>query len=237
MRTRPMTLALAALLALTGSAHADGSGPETSVAVTPETVWNLADSASSPDAIKPVLEPEKWRGTGATPGLLDSLTLLQSNLEKREQRRSEEIEETRTELDEHLDAFEQDDNPVELSDALASAVTLQMLMGDDDAFFGDPKIRDLIETGEREARAAEERGDWVISSELYFRLDTLHENERVYKDDVDRLSRRLAMIRLYAPERLWELRNERRSPRAARNSRLTTPTATASRTSSRGSPP
>jgi len=183
---------------------------QTNAAVTPDRVWQLADSASSTSAIAPALEPGAWEGIGARRELIDSLALLQTNLGKRETQRRESIEETRTELAEHVEAFQADDNAVELSDALASAVTLQVLMDDDERFFGDRSIAELIETGVREARAAEERGDWIIASELFYRLDTIHETERLYRDDVDRLVRRLAMIRLYAPERLWELRNERR---------------------------
>jgi len=186
------------------------SDPEPPAIVTPERVWELAESASTPDAIAPVLEPGVWEGLGAERDLIDSLALLRTNLDKREAQRRASIEETRAELGEHIAAFDADGNPVELSDALASAVTLQMLMGDDGRFFADETIRTLIETGAREAHAAEERGDWIIASELYYRLDTLHETERIYRDDVDRLTRRLGMIRLYAPERLWELRNERR---------------------------
>ncbi|QYU68251.1 PDZ domain-containing protein [Leptolyngbya sp. 15MV] len=70
---------------------------------------------------------------------------------------------------------------------------------------------DLIERSRAAAKAAEDRGDWLTAQELFVRLSLLTEEEGTFKDDVRREQRRLAMIRLYAPERFWELRNARRN--------------------------
>ncbi|MEO1512938.1 MAG: S41 family peptidase, partial [Planctomycetota bacterium] len=52
--------------------------------------------------------------------------------------------------------------------------------------------------------------DWLLANELYYRLSVLLEQEGAYRGDVKRLGSRLSMIRLYAPERFWEMRDERR---------------------------
>ncbi|MEL7474211.1 MAG: S41 family peptidase, partial [Planctomycetota bacterium] len=61
------------------------------------------------------------------------------------------------------------------------------------------------------ATKAEREGRWLIANELFYRLDQLTEDAAEFEDDSDRLNSRLAMIRLYAPERFHELRNERRA--------------------------
>jgi hypothetical protein len=86
-----------------------------------------------------------------------------------------------------------------------------MLSTDKASVMNDPRVKSLVERADAAARAAEARGDWLTASELYYRLDLLLEEKGSYRDDVKRESQRLAMIRLYNPKRLWELRNDRRN--------------------------
>ncbi len=90
-----------------------------------------------------------------------------------------------------------------------------MLSTDKTALMAEPRIKDLISRADDAARAAEGRGDWLTSSELYYRLDLLLEEKATYRDDVKRETQRLAMIRMYAPRRMWELRNARRNAELA----------------------
>lgn len=142
--------------------------------------------------------------------LTDSISLFRRNLDLRESTRGEKIDEVNAEFDEHIADYRETGSDVALSHALASAVALQLLMRDDDAFFADPRIARLLDVGERNARAAEAGGNWLIANELFYRLWVLLTDEGRFKEDYERLGKRLAMIRLYVPERLWELRNERR---------------------------
>ena len=68
----------------------------------------------------------------------------------------------------------------------------------------------LPDPAEHAARAAESRADWLIANELFYRLSSMLDTDQRFKQDVDRMNKRLTMIRMYAPERLWELRNNRR---------------------------
>src|SRR5207248_4019689 len=90
-----------------------------------------------------------------------------------------------------------------------SAVELELLATDRAAFLAQARMKDLVSKADRAARAAEERGDWLTASELFYRLHALLEETGKYKQDADRVTQRLAMLRLYVPQRLWELRNAR----------------------------
>lgn len=141
-----------------------------------------------------------------------SIAHLRSSLDSREAKRAEEIKRVRGELATTL-AGERSD--LSLSMALRSAVELSMLSIDKPAVLEEPQIKSLIAEADAAARAAEQRSDWMMASELYYRLHLLTEDRGTYKDDVTRESLRLAMIRLYAPERMWHLKNDRRNAEIA----------------------
>jgi len=173
-----------------------------------DLVWGLA-SQGDDSGIADLLMPQAWNATSETE-FVDALALLQENLDKREATRAESIEEARETLDEHMALFDENGSFIELSKALSAAVALQMLHESEDRFFADSKVSRLIDESIAAAKDSEGAGDWLIASELFYRLNALHDQAGTFKGDVDRLTRRLTMIRLYVPERLWELRNERR---------------------------
>jgi carboxyl-terminal processing protease len=138
----------------------------------------------------------------------ENLTQLQRHLQERETKRDERLAKVSTRLDEQL-AKASDD--LSISMALQSAVEMSMLAKDKQEALNDPRVKKLVGMAEAAAKAAEERSDWLTANDLYYRLDVLMDEHGTYKDDVRRETARLSMIRMYAPERLWELRNERRT--------------------------
>jgi carboxyl-terminal processing protease len=90
-----------------------------------------------------------------------------------------------------------------------------MLTIDKAAVLKDARIVSLIASAEAGAKKAEGRSDWLTANELYSRLNMLLEEQGLYKDDVKRETERLTMIRMYAPERFWSLRNNRRNAEIA----------------------
>jgi len=172
-------------------------------------VWQAARNGDT-ETLGALLDPSGWNSADLGDSLVDSLERLRTNQGLREQSRAEQIEEASTELDEHLAAFDDNASRVELSKALASAIGLQLLYENDDDFFSDPRVKRAIDLGDAAAHAAEDEGDWMMASELYYRLDAIFDPNGPYKADTVRLNQRLTMIRMYTPERLWELRNERR---------------------------
>ncbi|MEZ6243673.1 MAG: S41 family peptidase [Phycisphaerales bacterium] len=202
MRTLAAIAAAAIGLGAPGALAQQDAVQVASVADWSERVWSLAKSNNESGLAEALAD-----SPGADQRFTSEVELFKANCEKREQTRAEKIAEVSKQLDEEL-AKGNDDTV--LSHALVAAVELQLLMHDDDAFFTDPRIKELLDETETAARAAEERGDWLVANELYFRLSTMLEKEGAFKEDVDRLTKRLTMIRMYAPERLWQLRNDRR---------------------------
>lgn len=175
-----------------------------SVADWSSRVWSAAganDEAALAELLASMPAP------GENPSLQRVVDRFETNLAKRDQSRAEKIDEASAKLDEKLAEGKGD---IGLSEALTAAVEMQLLMNDDDAFFADPRVTPLLDRAERAARAAEARADWLIANELFFRLSSIDDSNPTYKDDLDRLTKRLTMIRMYDPERLWELRNDRR---------------------------
>ncbi len=133
----------------------------------------------------------------------------QASLAKREADRAAKLGEVNTELDEHLGKAAASrglvDRSIALADALRSAVEMQIISVDKQAFMADPRITRLIRDSEAVAREGESKGEWMLANELFARLAGLLEDEGAYREDVDRLGQRLSMIRLYAPEKFREL--------------------------------
>ncbi|MBX3404165.1 MAG: S41 family peptidase [Phycisphaeraceae bacterium] len=140
--------------------------------------------------------------------LRDAFASLEVNIAKREATRAEKIAEAERKLAEKLDA----EDATALSDAIRFAVELFMLTPQDHraGLLAQPRITDLVERATAAARAAERNGEWFVANELFWRLNVLLEEQGTFKNDVRRLGQRLSMIRLYAPERFWELRNDER---------------------------
>lgn len=146
----------------------------------------------------------------------DLSSLYAEGISKREQTRSAELAEASDNLDDHLKlartTTKDDVRFKELSESLRHAVELQVLYGKsrEQELLNEPRIRELVRMADKAAHEAESRGQWLLANELFFRLNVLFEQEMKYEADVDRLSSRLSMIRLYVPKTLWELTNERR---------------------------
>lgn len=168
-------------------------------------VWDTARDGDALAAIG-LLEtvPEDYPNAAAAALGTESRTLAE-RLTDLEEVRHTKADEARAELDTHL---AEGGSSKALSDALKSAVELQLLVEDDHKLLEDPAIRKLINDSALEARRAEAAGDWLTANELFYRLGLLEERSGVYKEDVERVTARLTMIRMYNPERFWELRNE-----------------------------
>ena len=208
-RTIGAAMLAAALFAGTPGLAAQPAASRAATAAPRGNLWRLA-SGGDEKALLDLINSGVIADQGLDPRVRDSLELFKTNHAKRESDRAEKIAEASSELDDQLAAYDAERAPVALSDALGKAARLQMLTRDTDAFFADPRIARLVREAERVAAECERAGDWLMASELFFRLDTLHDPADTYRDAVQRLGTRLSMIRLYTPERLWELRNQRR---------------------------
>jgi carboxyl-terminal processing protease len=212
------TLAAAAVLAaplglagrLVVSAESQPGAVATGGATFSSRAWEVA-SRGDADSLLELM------ARNGDPRRAEMVALLKTNIEASEQRRAEETAKVRERLSKVLE----DGSDLALADALRAAVELSMLSPNKQAVLEEPEIRDVVRRAERAALAAGERGDWLTASDLYFRLNMLFEERNPrYKASFRRENQRLAMIRTYAPERLWELRNERRNAELERRARL-----------------
>ncbi|MFW5652921.1 MAG: S41 family peptidase, partial [Planctomycetota bacterium] len=71
------------------------------------------------------------------------------------------------------------------------------------------RFRQLIRASEAEARRVERNGDLLKAQELFYRLNTLLDEDQPYRADVERIARRIGLMRMYNPVRLHELQNTR----------------------------
>jgi carboxyl-terminal processing protease len=176
-----------------------------------EQLWSTARSG---DAVK----LDQMLGSirehdGGTWGIAADLERYEANLAKREADREARAAEVRTELREKLAEADEDKTGARLGEALVLAMELLELHGgalEASDVLAEREVALAIERAHRLAHEAEASGRWMLASELFYRLHVLFDVDQRYKSDIDRLGRRLAMIRLYAPERYWHMRNDRR---------------------------
>jgi carboxyl-terminal processing protease len=140
------------------------------------------------------------------PGLRAAAAQLRDHLQARDKTRADRIAEVRADLDKFLAA---EQNDLSLAKALRAAIELHTLSTDKDAVLNEPRIRSLIEAADGAAHGAERRGDTLTAGELFVLLDALLDIDGTYKPDVRRIGARQEMLRLYVPQKLWELRNAR----------------------------
>ncbi len=169
-----------------------------------QKVWTDALTGSGEAALAPLSEIN-----GSHPVLADlrlASESLNDSFEQREALRSGKIDEVAARLDEEL---AKDETAFTLSEAVRAAVELQLLSTDKQAILRDPRVTNLMRRAETAAGRAESAGQWLVANELYYRLNVLLEDRgKPYKADLDRLAARLDMIRIYAPEQFWALRND-----------------------------
>lgn len=72
-----------------------------------------------------------------------------------------------------------------------------------------PDVIRLISRSVQAARDAETSGNLLIAQDLFYRLNTLLSDTEPYTKDLERVSRRVGLLRFYYPSRLHELNNER----------------------------
>lgn len=178
-----------------------------------EEIWTSAKSGDT-NQLDTMLR--ELRGEESTPlavGISGDVQLYNQNIAKREAERQARITEAHAELQERLTEANDDPGGFKLGEALVLTMELIELHGGilaADDLMADPLVGEAISRADAAARDAEADGKWLKASELFYRLHVLFDIDKRYQADIDRLGRRLSMIRLYAPEHYWSLRNARR---------------------------
>jgi len=132
------------------------------------------------------------------PGLIRALNRFQTNARKQAQEHREQMLEKLTEMNQ---AREQG----MLEDAVISAVEAHGLARDEPTFLARQDVAALVEATRKVATQAEQNQDWVEAAALFRALDLLYENQAAYREPVQRVTRHLRVLNLYAPQKLHEL--------------------------------
>ena len=178
------------LVALTASALLTAPSLAAGPVEWAQSVWNSAKNGDG-STFTLLNEP-----TGEA--LLPGLSGFKAHAEEREQARLERLSELAGELDE---ALASDDH----EEALRVLLEKQDLEGDPVGFAMRPDVKSVTDEAARVARAFEAGNEWLPAFRLFSLLHVLHEVDRAYQSDWQRLSQRRAMIGFYAPERLYEM--------------------------------
>lgn len=200
--------ALATLCGLSSTALAQQAHAAQSAISWRDEMWTSVDRGDTSNFLRLMdSSADPTRGDLAT--IRESTVGLKAALDKRERDRDESLAKTNTQLDEEL-ANAAAGGDFSVSRSLRYAIELSMLSRDKAAFLAEPRITDLVERAAQAARDAEARADWLTANDLFMNLNALKEESARFRPDVERQIARLAMIRLYAPDKLWALRQERR---------------------------
>jgi len=169
-----------------------------------QQIWAGALKGGGRDALAPLRGIPADTANPALQKLRESNATLDANVAKWEEVRTKKLETAWKELETHL--AEPEAYP-SLSKALKAAVEVQLVSDKHGEILSDPRLASLINKADAFARKAEAEGEWLIAGDLYFRLNALLDEEGRYRKDARRLGDRLEMLRLYVPERMWELRS------------------------------
>ena len=207
---RLTVLAAMGLSSLVASAQVEATGK---VGQWSEQIWTSAKSGDTRELDAMLRELREREATPLSAGIAGDVQRYGLNITKREADRQNRIAEARTELQERLTEANDDPAGFKLGEAMVLAMELVELHGGlllADELMADPLISEAITRADAAARQAESAGEWLKASELFYRLHVLFDIDKRYQSEIDRLSRRLEMVRLYAPEHYWSMRNERR---------------------------
>jgi len=169
-----------------------------------EKIWSGALSGSGRASLAPLGAIPAQTTNPALQRLRESNAALEANFKKAEEARAKKLAEAWKDLETRL---AEPEGYASLSKALKAAVEIELLSTDRAATVRDPRLTKLVSQADTFARKSEQAGDWLIASDLFFRLNAFLDEEGRYRPDVTRLSNRLEMLRLYVPQRLWELRS------------------------------
>ncbi len=224
LSSAPRLLMLAAALcAAGGPAHAQAVAQEAASVAAPATqaaleesqwgqlLWEAAREGDERafERLLAQIDAGDVLGEPESPLKVSSSTLLK-NLREREDKRAEKITSVREELGKLL-AEEQ--TPTTVSKALGEAIELQLLVPDRDMLMQEAPIADLVKRADALARDLERGGKLLEATDLFLRLNALHDISGVYRPDIRRLSQRQEVLRMYAPKKLYDLNNEFRIAR------------------------
>ncbi len=196
----PWAALLMALTCLNGSAIRGQTAGDSLVEVSRQA-WDLAGQGKLEEAIQQVKQVARVTpGQGPLSALRGDIELRETHLHQRHTQAAEEYGKKMQELAGHLEQGR-------LVRALSAALEANDLAPDPQAVLAEAAVRRLIEQAERKAAEHEKAGQWVKSLTLYRQLASLYDktDQDRYEAVLKRVARRVGLLRLYAPDVLFEM--------------------------------
>lgn len=137
------------------------------------------------------------------------LASLQSDLERYQQHEAERATKRQLAYHEALQKMAEKLQQEDYEEALLQAIDAHGLAADPALMLADPITQELVTTTEKVAEQAVAENDWIEALNLYRALDLLYNDLATYRADVQRASRHLRVLRLYAPDVLEGMLVER----------------------------
>lgn len=137
------------------------------------------------------------------------LTSLIRDLEHYQAHRSEQSAKQQEAYSKAYETMNKQARAGKLEEAIFSALLARDLSTDKASFLRDEKVADLIKQVEAVARQAQDGGDWVEALSLYRSLDDLFDDYATFHKQVKTAAKHLRLLRLYAPEVLQKLLQQR----------------------------
>ena len=144
-----------------------------------------------------------WQSIRSTPESNKSVAALKSDLSVYETHEAARDAETREAHDVAVAEMQEQLDAGEMSKALAKANEAHGLAIHPEKFLKDPRVVDLAARAEAAAKLAEQRENWFEALLLYRRLDYLFDQKDRYRDELRRVGRKLALLRLYATDEYY----------------------------------
>jgi len=190
---RPLALALLLCGLIPAAPLAAQTPADPSLAELSTEAWRTASEQGLPDL---------WQRIRALPAddRAPALATLRQEIEAHESHLATRRRHARAAYERSMSDFRVALGEENISKALLHAVEASGLAEDPDGFLADQKIADLTARAEQEAARADVRGDWFRALMLYRRLELLYEHQSRYKDDLQRVARKMRILRTYAPD-------------------------------------
>ena len=202
-----ITLA-AATLALTlpaAAAETTGTGQD----IQPGQLPELAERGQFIELLTRLKDDYPGRDDATVQSLIHDLERYRDHRDKDREQRRQAHEDA---LDEVRKAL--DDDRVE--DALVSAIEAHGLADNPDATLERAIVKQLVERADQAGINAKKNSNWVKALNLYRLLDLLYDDYGHYREQVKLASKHVRVLRIYAPQVLRDLYEQRRKEREAR---------------------
>ncbi|MBI1368620.1 MAG: PDZ domain-containing protein [Planctomycetes bacterium] len=177
---------------------ADATGQQ--LADVSKNAWDMASGGKLDDVWQQIKQLSE-----AAPASNPALVSLSKDIDLHEAHEQTRAQRTLAEYQKKVAKLHEQVDQKKLREALISAVQAYSLVDDPKTLMDDPKVQELIKLAEAEAAEHQKNSEWLKALSLYRGLELLFENSAKYTDQIKRVGAHVAMLRLYAPEVLFEL--------------------------------